>query len=67
MTLQLTNMNFESLLDKKIDEIEFIGDFINLGNQELYYISKPKINFFDVDISQIVLATDNNKRMWLRL
>lgn len=63
MTLQVTNINFESLLDKKIDEINFIGDYINLGNQELYYISKPKINFIDVDISQIVFSTDNNKKI----
>jgi len=60
-TLNMTNTNFEILLGKNISEASFMGVVINIGNNNIYTISNPNVQFQGKPIDQIGIATDEDK------
>jgi hypothetical protein len=59
--LNMTNTNFEILLGKNISEASFMGVVENIGDDNIYTISNPHVQFQGKPIDHIGIVTDENK------
>lgn len=60
-TINMTNTNFEILLGKNISEASFMGVIENIGNDNIYTISNPNVQFQGNPIHHIGIVTDEDK------
>lgn len=63
LTQNMFTINIQSVLGKEINEASFMGVLENDLDANIYLASNPKIRFLENHIEQIVISTNDKKRI----